>query len=137
MSETETEIREGKLRCATCFARAEWLQDGRAACVLHLPTCVAGAFTRDELLVLLPFRRAMWNLRRAEEQAGAKMCLGIPDRWYEPPRYRCVRGHVASGVITSESGRGDSCQTCGAACMLTFPEDVGGPLPATVARPSA
>lgn len=51
-----------------------------------------------------------------------------PDRWYEDgPRWRCENEHVSSRYLKSEED-GCLCLVCFAPLVLTFPEDVDGPL---------
>lgn len=43
--------------------------------------------------------------------AGGELFMGIPDDWYEEPRFGCAFGHVARMIISGSSG--DRCQSCG------------------------
>lgn len=45
--------------------------------------------TAMEALILRQQKRA-----DAERAAGAKMFMGRPDRWYDSPKWRCLKGHV-------------------------------------------
>ena len=52
---------------------------------------------------------------------------GKPERWWEAHRWRCVNDHVSSSCFRSER-KGSLCSTCFTPVVLTFPEDVSGPL---------
>jgi hypothetical protein len=67
-------------------------------------------------------------LRKAEEAAGAKMFLGIPDRWYEDLHFRCRNDHVSTMYLKCEAKGYDACFACGEPVSMTFPEDKDGPL---------
>lgn len=73
-------------------------------------------------------RERLKALKDAEQVAGYEMFLGIPDRWYEKPRWRCRNDHVSTGYLKSEAVGGDLCLKCGEPVNLTFPEDKEGPL---------
>lgn len=70
---------------------------------------------------------ALQARRRAEEAAGQKMFLGIPDRWYDDPHWRCSNHHVSTMYLKSEVS-GDLCLKCFQPVYMTFPEDRDGPL---------
>lgn len=55
---------------------------------------------------------------------------GKPTRWWEGrARYRCANEHVSSTLLKSEALGRDACLRCYGSVVLTFPEDVDGPLP--------
>jgi hypothetical protein len=62
----------------------------------------------------------------AEEAAGNEMFMGIPDRWYEKPHWRCINEHVSTMYLKSQEG--DLCLKCYEPLRMTFPEDKDGPL---------
>lgn len=49
--------------------------------------------------------------------------LGIPERWFDNPTYRCVNGHVMSWYIKSEELGRPACPSCKGQIWTTFPED--------------
>jgi hypothetical protein len=51
--------------------------------------------------------------------------LGIPDRWFERPLWRCRAGHLSNRILKSEL-KGDLCLACQEPVLLTFPEDQEG-----------
>lgn len=62
--------------------------------------------------------------KEAERLEGAKMFLGIPDRWMEHgPLFRCENGHVSYRVLKTDDG--DKCLAgkCMGRTRITFPED--------------
>ena len=61
------------------------------------------------------------RVRIAEHASGAPMFLGIPDRWYDPPSWRCEKGHVSGRYLKAHDG--DRCLACCAFVAITFPED--------------
>lgn len=61
-----------------------------------------------------------------EREAGGRMFMGMPDRWYDQFTVRCTQGHVSRHVIKSEVD-GDMCPACSSPCAMTFPEDQRGP----------
>ncbi|GAQ23948.1 cobalamin synthesis protein P47K [Deinococcus grandis] len=61
--------------------------------------------------------------KAAAAERGESTWMGIPDRWYDALRWRCVSGHVTRGIIKSEERGGDVCPACGLPARLTFPED--------------
>ena len=63
-----------------------------------------------------------------EKQAGKEMFMGLPDHWYEPPRWRCKNDHISGMYLKSEAIGGNVCLECHAFVHLTFPEDKDGPL---------
>ncbi len=81
------------------------------------------AFYRD---VVDPLRK----LANREKDAGAEMFMGWPDRWYVDRKVRCERGHVSRTVLKSEGLGRAACLAggCGGHVVMTFPEDVDGPL---------
>lgn len=73
--------------------------------------------------------RAIHAIRKWEGNNGEQMFLEIPDRWYEPHKFRCANGHVSTTVLLSEGGQyRDSCLMCHEPAVLTFPEDKDGPI---------
>lgn len=56
---------------------------------------------------------------------GAQMFMGIPDRWFDSPRYRCENGHVSTTILKSEKLGRNACLKCFARVRITFPEDNG------------
>lgn len=60
----------------------------------------------------------------AERSAGTHMFMGIPDRWFDSPRWRCENGHVSTTILKSEGLGHDACLKCRARVRITFPEDV-------------
>lgn len=83
----------------------------------------------DEAWKLDRLMEKMDELRGAAKSMGMYMFMGIPDHWYDKPRWRCAEGHVRGGYIKSEYLSRDCCVECGAHVMLSFPEDKDGPLP--------
>lgn len=71
----------------------------------------------------------MSELRKAEERAGRKMFMGIPDYWYEDLHFRCRNDHVSTRYLKSEAVGASLCLACFEPVMMTFPEDKDGPLP--------
>lgn len=71
---------------------------------------------------------ALQARRKAEEAAGQKMFLGIPDRWYEDAHWRCPNHHVSRVYLKSEAQGKDLCLKCFEPVFMTFPEDKDGPL---------
>lgn len=61
--------------------------------------------------------------RDAEAKAGAKMFMGIPDRWFEDLKFRCLNGHVSTMILKCSEGPMDQCLACRAPVRMTFPED--------------
>lgn len=59
--------------------------------------------------------------RVAERDAGAPMFMGIPERWYDPPHFRCAKGHVSKNFLKAHDG--DRCFACDTFVNITFPED--------------
>lgn len=61
---------------------------------------------------------------RADHEAslGQPMFMGLPERWFERPRWRCTAGHVSAFYIKSEE-QGDLCPACRGRVVLTWPED--------------
>ncbi len=49
--------------------------------------------------------------------------MGLPDRWFDDVTWRCTNGHISKCFLKSEV-KGDLCLACGAAVLITFPEDV-------------
>lgn len=47
--------------------------------------------------------------------------MGLPDRWYEPPTYRCTKGHISHRYLKTDEGK--RCLACFEPLALTFPED--------------
>jgi hypothetical protein len=72
-------------------------------------------------------RAKLQVMKDAEKASGAEMFLGIPDRWFEPPHWRCTNDHVGGAYLKSEV-KGDLCLQCHQPVALTFPEDRDGPL---------
>ena len=75
--------------------------------------------TDDELNEWLQVRKD------AEQAAGYRMFMKIPDRWFDDQHFRCGNGHVSRMILKSET-RGDLCLAggCGRNVRMTFPEDV-------------
>lgn len=67
-------------------------------------------------------KHAIHQRRRLAQAAGEKMFMGIPDFWYDKPRWRCPNNHVSSRYLMTET-RGDRCLQCQEPVMLTFPTD--------------
>jgi hypothetical protein len=63
------------------------------------------------------------------QKEGGRMFMGKPDRWYTPPHWRCPNNHVSIFFIKSEYKVNSRCAQCMAPVLLTFPEDIDGPLP--------
>lgn len=61
--------------------------------------------------------------KRAEEAKGAPMFMGIPDRWFDNPRYRYLNGHISRVILICSEGPKDRCLECREPVRLTFPED--------------
>lgn len=59
------------------------------------------------------------------------MFLSRPDRWYEKAHWRCINDHVSSRYLKSEAKGCALCLACREPVVLTFPEDVDGPLKGT------
>lgn len=78
------------------------------------------------MLTDLTLYEALRVKRQAEEDAGQEMFLGIPNRWYEKPRWRCRNNHVSSMYLKSEGVGADLCLGCFQAVYMTFPEDRDG-----------
>ena len=78
----------------------------------------------DELL------KHLTGLRKKEEESGAKMFLGFPDRWFQgsDPLYRCRNDHVTKCRLKSEALGSYLCLECYEPAFITFPEDEDGPL---------
>lgn len=68
------------------------------------------------------FCARMVALRKGASELGERMFLGIPDRWYEGGKWRCVNGHVSDCIL--KTAKGDRCLECNRLVLLTFPEDV-------------
>jgi len=62
------------------------------------------------------------SIKEADAKETGPRFLGLPDRWYENPRWRCREGHVSIRYLKAE-GIGDLCLACGEYVWLTFPED--------------
>lgn len=70
-------------------------------------------------------KTAILQRRRLAEARGEKMFMGIPDAWYDHPRWRCPNNHVSDRYLMTED-RGDRCLCCGEPVMLSFPTDRDG-----------
>lgn len=57
-----------------------------------------------------------------EALCGTQFFLGLPERWLDEPRWRCLNGHVSRRYLKSEE-HGDLCLACEQPVRLTFPED--------------
>lgn len=72
-------------------------------------------------------QRPSWQLEASDREGNVPRFFGLPDRWYEKPRWRCINGHV-SGVHLrcDDGGPAARCLAadCGEPVWLTFPEDV-------------
>ncbi len=69
-------------------------------------------------------RPAITQRKLEEEQAsGARMFMGIPDRWYEDLTFRCEHGHISKMVLKSEALGDRVCLKCHTPVWITFPED--------------
>ena len=55
------------------------------------------------------------------KQEGEPIFMGIPDRWYETPTWRCTNGHVSSSFLKTDEG--DRCLACQEYVRMTYPED--------------
>lgn len=66
------------------------------------------------------------RLKAIGSDEGGAMWFGKPDRWYESPTWRCTSDHVSKRFLKTD--RGDLCLACGESVVLTFPEDIDGPL---------
>jgi len=64
----------------------------------------------------------IYEQRDAELQSGAEMFMGTPDRWYEPPTWACIGGHISHGYLKSEHYGGDVCFACHNYVYLVPPE---------------
>lgn len=58
-----------------------------------------------------------------EVLCGSPFFLGIPDRWFEDPHWRCLNGHVSRRYLKTEE-YGDLCLACQKPVRLSFPEDL-------------
>lgn len=48
-------------------------------------------------------RAELQRRKVVERAAGAKMFMGVPDRWYEQPKWRCENDHVSINFLKSEA----------------------------------
>ncbi len=71
--------------------------------------------------------RKVWQLEAMAHEKG-HFFLGLPDRWYESPTWRCEKGHISKRFLKSEE-LGDLCLACQTRVFLTFPEDAEAVLP--------
>lgn len=66
-------------------------------------------------------------LKDRQKQWAAKesgpVFMGLPDRWYDTPHWRCQRGHVSTHVLRSEERGCSLCLGCKTRVVLTAPED--------------
>ena len=46
-------------------------------------------------------RDILFTLRVREHAAGAKVFLGIPERWYDTPKWRCQNNHISTIYLKS------------------------------------
>jgi len=55
-----------------------------------------------------------WRMSRARAlaQAGTPCFMGLPEIWFENPRWFCQNGHVSMRYLKSERYRGDVCLAC-------------------------
>jgi hypothetical protein len=61
-------------------------------------------------------------IEEADKKETGPRFLGLPDRWYEDPAWRCSNGHVSKRYLKSEED-GAICLACYSKVWLTFPED--------------
>jgi hypothetical protein len=59
----------------------------------------------------------------ADEKETGPRFMGLPDRWYDNPTWRCENGHVSKRYLKSEKYNGNVCLACFSSVWLTFPED--------------
>lgn len=88
--------------------------------------------SHEDLRAYDELRSALKAIGEAED---GPMFMGWPDRWYEgppgrgTPLWRCPNEHVSEWYVKSEE-RGALCPagSCQEHVVITFPEDVEGPL---------
>lgn len=80
------------------------------------------------LLKYLELREKLRSFKEKERAAGVDMFMGIPDHWFENPRWRCHNDHVGVMYLKSEEVGMDLCLTCFEPVALSFPSDKDGPL---------
>ena len=59
---------------------------------------------------------------RMQVEAGPRF-MGIPERWFPQPLFRCENGHVSTAILKSEALWRDACLECWGQVGLTYPED--------------
>lgn len=59
---------------------------------------------------------------------GTELFMGKPDRWYERPTWRCSNDHLSLAYLKAEGLGYCACFSCNEPVVLTFPEDIEGPL---------
>ena len=62
-------------------------------------------------------------IKEADAKETGERFMGLPDRWFDSPRWRCRNGHVSIRYLKSEAVGADLCLACGEYVWLTFPED--------------
>ncbi len=79
-----------------------------------------GEYNKDKLAVLVKWVDAK---SKVELDGGAEDFMGLPDRWYERPTFRCCNGHVSLRYLKCERLGYNACLECMEPVVLTFPED--------------
>jgi len=79
-------------------------------------------------------KEALDRLAKQEEDGGAEMSFGRPNRWRDAGnvRWRCRNEHVSGVYLKSEGKGGAVCLQCFEFVSVTFPEDKDGPLVLTL-----
>lgn len=62
------------------------------------------------------------------KEAGERF-MGMPERWYDDPHWRCENGHVSTRYLKSSALGRDACLACFGWLFLTFPEDTDSTTP--------
>jgi len=66
------------------------------------------------------------KLEKLMAQETGPRFLGVPDRWFDARKLRCVNDHVSRTYLKSEL-HGSLCLACGEPVYLSYPEDEEGP----------
>ena len=63
-----------------------------------------------------------WQKQHIAKETGP-LFMGLPDRWYDDPHYRCPNGHISTTILKSEAKGCSCCLSCWEPVILTFSED--------------
>jgi hypothetical protein len=81
-----------------------------------------------EIEITLAFKDLRNKMKVIGTCEGGEMFMGKPDRWWEAGLFRCENDHISNHLLKSDALGASVCMSCFGFVVLTFPEDVDGPI---------